>query len=337
MFLSKQKNGFYYLFYFKDNTRFKISTKCNTKTDAYKFLTNFKIDSIKKIKEIRISKLLEEFLNNNSRNYSISTIKHFQVAVREFIRIEGDVFISKLSPITIEHFLRIKITEASSWSARKYFTALASMFETAFVWQLLIKNPFRDVDKPKTIEIQQTYLTANDLDKILNSTTDFLLKNLITFATLTGLRLNEILNLEWTDIDLENDLIYLTNKKKFITKNKRIRIIPICTFLKNILYKMEKQKNCNIVFNRNQMKLNDNYISKKFKKIVRICKLDERIHFHSLRHTFASWLVQKGVSIYEVQKLLGHSNISVTQMYAHLIPNQMHNSVNKLNENFAFN
>ena len=54
------------------------------------------------------------------------------------------------------------------------------------------------------------------------------------------------------------------------------------------------------------------------------------LHFHSLRHTFASWLVQEGVSLYEVQRLLGHSNISVTEIYAHLQPCQLHSAVNKL-------
>jgi site-specific recombinase XerD len=55
-----------------------------------------------------------------------------------------------------------------------------------------------------------------------------------------------------------------------------------------------------------------------------------KLHFHSLRHTFATWLVQDGVSLYEVQKLLGHSNISVTEIYSHLQPEQLHGTVNRL-------
>lgn len=58
--------------------------------------------------------------------------------------------------------------------------------------------------------------------------------------------------------------------------------------------------------------------------------LNEKLHFHSLRHTFASWLVQNGVSLYEVQKLLGHGNISVTQVYAHLQPERLHSTVNRI-------
>jgi integrase/recombinase XerD len=57
---------------------------------------------------------------------------------------------------------------------------------------------------------------------------------------------------------------------------------------------------------------------------------DKNLHFHSLRHTFASWLVQDGVSLYEVQKLLGHSSIAVTQVYSPLQPEQLHATVNRI-------
>ena len=59
--------------------------------------------------------------------------------------------------------------------------------------------------------------------------------------------------------------------------------------------------------------------------------LNPQLNRHSLRHTFASWLVQAGVSIFEVSKLLGHSDIRVTEIYSHLRAEDLLNSVNKLN------
>jgi integrase len=80
-------------------------------------------------------------------------------------------------------------------------------------------------------------------------------------------------------------------------------------------------------------KVNDalDWFERGLKKAVKRSKLkDQRLHFHSLRHSFASWLAQKGTSIYEIQKLLGHSDIKTTQIYAHLLPNELHKTVGKL-------
>ncbi len=75
----------------------------------------------------------------------------------------------------------------------------------------------------------------------------------------------------------------------------------------------------------------ESWVSHKFKYYVYALRLtDNRLHFHSLRHTFASWLVQDGVSLYSVQKLLGHSSNNVTQVYAHLQPEQLHSTVERL-------
>jgi site-specific recombinase XerD len=76
--------------------------------------------------------------------------------------------------------------------------------------------------------------------------------------------------------------------------------------------------------------LNVPYVSHKFTKYLRAAGFPEEYTFHTLRHTGASWLVQDGVSIYAVQRLLGHSNIQVTMIYSHLVTSEMHESVNRI-------
>lgn len=66
------------------------------------------------------------------------------------------------------------------------------------------------------------------------------------------------------------------------------------------------------------------------KKYVRGAKLNDRLNFHALRHTFATWLVQKGVSIYIVSKLLGHADVKTTQIYAHLQTNDLREVVDQI-------
>lgn len=77
--------------------------------------------------------------------------------------------------------------------------------------------------------------------------------------------------------------------------------------------------------------LNVPYVSHRFSKYARLAGFPVGYHFHTLRHTGATWLVQDGVSIYAVQKLLGHSNIQVTMMYSHLITSEMQDCVNRIN------
>jgi len=78
------------------------------------------------------------------------------------------------------------------------------------------------------------------------------------------------------------------------------------------------------------VKLNEDYISKQFKKAVRSAGLSEDIHFHTLRHSFASNLIQKGASIYVVKELLGHESISTTQIYSHLQSENLSQAVSLL-------
>ena len=76
--------------------------------------------------------------------------------------------------------------------------------------------------------------------------------------------------------------------------------------------------------------LDRQYLNKRFKHYAELAKLDPRHTFHSLRRTYASWLVQSGVDIYVVQKLLGHADIKTTMKYAFLAPANFHSAVGRV-------
>ncbi len=97
-----------------------------------------------------------------------------------------------------------------------------------------------------------------------------------------------------------------------------------------LLWKMSPEPTGEYVFTFAGMQICADLVTKKFRHCARKAGLNRRVHFHSLRHTFATWLVQGNVSIYEVQKLLGHSSISVTQVYSHLAASELQEAVKKL-------
>jgi integrase/recombinase XerD len=124
-------------------------------------------------------------------------------------------------------------------------------------------------------------------------------------------------------------LIQVKNKDGgFTTKSKRERTIPVSKPLKKILKNVKS--NGRYVFSKNGERFNPTYASRAFKKCVRTLDLNDKIHFHTLRHSFASNLAQRGVNLYVIQKLLGHSKITTTQIYSHLRTEDLVKAINEL-------
>ena len=99
----------------------------------------------------------------------------------------------------------------------------------------------------------------------------------------------------------------------------------------DLLNSRREERICDYVFSLNNKKVAEDWVTHLFKRYVRKAGLpDDRVHFQSLRHTFASWLVQSGATLYEVQRLLGHSSSKVTEIYSHLQPEQMHRTVDRI-------
>jgi integrase len=206
---------------------------------------------------------------------------------------------------------------------------LKAFFNQAIKWELLDKSPFKNIKLLKIPERSPGFLTKEDFLVLLNNITQEWLRSIVIFAVNTGMRRSEIVNLKWENVDLERNTILVANSESFKTKSGRQRIIPINLLAKRILITRERISPY-VFVNYKGQKMYDNYLGQCFRKSVRNAKLEAKISFHSLRHTFASWLVQSGVGIYEVQKLLGHSSISVTQVYAHLSENELHSAVDRI-------
>jgi site-specific recombinase XerD len=341
MFLSKI-GGIYYLF-FRDekNIRHKITTGCRKESEAIKFLLerkNEKPTPEEKPKAILFSEFVKQHAAYAASVHTKSTIRTYQSTFREFLRVEGDHDLLTIGIREIEHFLSVKTLEASGWSARKYHIALAAAFEKAVQWELIPSNPFRKVSKPKMREVLPVFFTELDFRLFLSANKDKDFGELCMTALLTGLRLGELLSLRWTDIDFTTKIILIHNSDEFTTKSKKSRVVPMAEDLVRLLSERKKniRSESEFVFsNERGGKVREGTVQHKFKKCVRRAGLNDRLHFHSLRHSFASALVMSGVSLYAVQKLLGHSTSKTTEIYSHLLPQQLHSEVNKGMQKFG--
>jgi integrase len=306
----------------------------NTDTTTYTLLEDL---GEARLPEQTVGSFAREFFQYSEGVHTAKTQAAFHTAFAEFVRVEGDIGLKAVGIKQIEHFLSVKKAEASDWTARKYYIALRSAFQTAVRWELISVNPFGKVGKPKVREVIPAYFTESDFQLFLSANKDRDFAELTITGLLTGLRLGELLSLRWNDVDFSARTVLIHNSEGFTTKSKRSRIVPMSEELCGML--LERKNNVrsesDLVFsNRHGRKLNVGLVERKFKQTVRRAGLNDKLHFHSLRHSFASGLVAAGVSLYAVQKLLGHAQAKTTEIYSHLLPGELHNEVNTLATRF---
>lgn len=207
---------------------------------------------------------------------------------------------------------------------RVYVKTLKAAFNKAIDWRYVKENYFLKVKLPKKQQVNPAYINEKQLTLICEYIDVATARDFVVTAFYTGMRLNELVNLTWRNVNL-NTRIITVGDEEFTTKGRNQRYIPICDEVALILtfYQREKEKiipiGNNYVFSKpNGEKYTGDYFSKAFKKACRAAETDKSIHFHSLRHSFASNLAQKGVSLYTIKELLGHSSISTTEIYSHL-------------------
>ena len=333
MFLFKRRNGYYYVVYeTTDKKRKNISTKVKTKAEALLFLTKFEKVLEKKQSEgfisITLKQLIHEFLKQTEIKRGWKTTKGYKLTLKLFISFVGDLNVELISNSDIRKYLESRFSSTSVYAARKDLINLKATFRFAIENNFIKSNPCVGIKQYRLPEKQPLYFSKTEFEILLSEIKEKEFKDLVTIAVNTGLRLNELLNLKWNQINLETKTITLDNREH-ITKTKRIRSIPINNNIFPIIKSMRSISKCANVF-PNEERNKDIHVSQKFKSYIRKSKLNDSLHFHSLRHTFASWLIQSGVNIYNVSKLLGHSNIKTTEIYAHLRQDDLLESVNCL-------
>ena len=335
MFLHKRYNGYWYLYFDADGKQQKVSTHTKHKPEALEFVRTFKQSEHQKKTDAQLkslSQFQQEFIEYSKSVHTDKTRKTFDVAFNEFIRITGDLQLSAIDVKCIEKFLAQKTIDASQWTARKYYGSLASAFETAIRWKYLDMNPFRQVKKPRGNEILPIFFSKDQLDTLFKTITEPMLRNICIVAACTGMRLGEIVALRWESVDLERRVITVENTDSFTTKSKKHRAIPMNDFVYDSLASLTATQCVDMVFHDSRgSSFDPNEVSRDFKKFVRQLGYNDKLHFHSLRHSFCSILAKAGVSLYTISKLAGHADVRTTQIYAHLSPNELHDTVNKLN------
>ena len=241
---------------------------------------------------------LPVFGNKVLNNISLPDIKNYQLE-------------RKLEIMTLEKNKGKRESEINFRSVNYEMAILQNFFNYCIEKGYIDKNPCAGVKKLNELSRLKT-LSDEDIENLINKTTNKLTKDLITFLIYTGCRKGEALNLKWDDVDLKNDIIAVKG-----TKTKYDRYIPISKPLKELLRQVEKNQDSFYVFERNGTKLTD--FKHSFHTACRNAGLKD-LRIHDLRHVFASKMVMGGTSLYITGELLGHRTTQMTKRYSHLVP-----------------
>jgi len=332
MYISKnKKSGIYYIYYRKDDgKKTRVSTRTKLKSEAMRYLTDF--DKRLKISiqqpSFTMEQLKSKYLGVIEITHTKNSWRNSRQALEKFITVVGsDVEVKDISRSMAESFI-LTIYQRAKYTASLYLRNLKAVFNRAIDWGYIDKNPFKGI-KLSIPENNPVFINKKELNMIVKKEPDPVLAMIYKLAYYTGMRQGELINLEWDDIDLKRKVIKVRSKTDFKTKSKREREIPIAKPVKKILNRVNERTG--YVFNKNGDRYSGSFLAHRFKKNIRALGMNDDIHFHSLRHSFASNLVQKGVNIYVVQKLLGHSSISTTQRYSHLQNFNLVEAINELN------
>ena len=238
--------------------------------------------------------------------------------------------LAEISPKLISAY-KVKRREegAAPSTVNKELAVIRHAFNMAIKeWEWCRDNPVRRVSMEKVDNNRVRYLTDEEFERVLRECPDWL-RPIVMVARYTGMRRENIVTLRWDQVNLFRKVVVLDR-----TKNGDRLGIPLCERVLEVFKTQNRVRRLGspYVFPvADGSHILGDAVGMAFNRTCRrIGILDFR--FHDLRHTFASMLVQRGVDLYRVQRLLGHRDARMTQRYAHLSPENLREAVAVLDE-----
>lgn len=285
--------------------------------------------------EASIQDLISSFINSKRNRVRTATMNRYQEYLDHFVKFMSDSFPSKsliheVKSIHIDECLQSFLDNGGApKTANEELALLKQLFRYAKNNNHILVNP---TDTIRKFQVEPAtavaFYSEQEMNLILeNSPQPW--RDIYEFLYLTGLRNGELINLTWDNVDLENEQITIQSGGSWETKTNKFRIVPLNKRAIEILKHLPRSSNHDYAFtDQKSQKISEGQPYKKLKRVLG--QLDLEGNIHKIRHTFASHLVMKGEPLYNVSKLLGHTSIDMTQKYAHLAPESLRKTVDKL-------
>ncbi len=272
-----------------------------------------------------MNKYIEKYLDylKYERKLSNNTYSSYRDNLKKFEEYFQGKNILILSSDEVREFLYQD--EIKARTRAHYLTVINSFYNYLVAEDIILNVPTQTIKLPKLEKKLPEYLTIEEVDKLFNiiptKPNDY--RNIAMLETIyaTGMRVSELVNLKISDIDFNEGII------RVLGKGSKERIVPINRTAESALKEyIHEQRNYLLKLNDSEYVFINSFgkkISRQgfFKIIKALCKengINKNVSPHTLRHSFATHLLNNGADLRIIQELLGHSQLTTTQIYSHL-------------------
>ena len=265
------------------------------------------------------------------RGLSKNTVNSYQLDLNQFVEYLDKEKISDWpeDPLVIDSYLAKQRDEGKKTSTiSRGITTLRRFYRYLLRQHILVVDPLIQIDTPKQEKRLPLALSQKEVSELLaqpnlNTATGLRDRAILELLYATGMRVSELINLKETDLHTDLKII------RVLGKGSKERLVPVTDFALNWVDKylkevrdpalLKKGVACDFLFLNNRAgQLTRQAVWQSIKKYSKLARIDKDITPHTLRHTFATHLLENGADLRVVQEILGHSDISTTQIYTHL-------------------
>ena len=298
-------------------------------------------EGIKQESDIPLSVFMDKYITYIRTRKGYNTLRSYRSITKEFAEWANKREISRLREITkslLEEFITcLRETGNKAWTCNNKLIVLKAMLYWGMGEKYISSNPAKGIEKLETSDRKPIRVFNQEeyqgFFKICHKHCKYYYPFFYTEFH-TGLRLGEVFNLKWADIDWDNKFIRVTKPKG----ERGVQLIPMHDSLINVFKSIPKVNEYVFVDKENKswhgfktpQRYRDKTIQGVYKGILSQMGISARIH--DIRHTFCSHLVNTGVGAYAVRDLMRHTDVETTQKYVHLFNTNLHKSISKLQQ-----
>ena len=278
-----------------------------------------------------MDKVLVDFLNylQNEKQYSNFTVANYERDIKYFFEFLKDKKITQFQNIDYQHIreylIHLHNHQYSKKTISRYISSLRTFFKYLYIEGIIKNNPMILVSNPKLDKKLPNFLYTNDLEKLLSTPScddiygirDNLILELLYSS---GIRVSELVNIKLSDInynDCQIKILGKGNKERYVLFGE-ICLNKLNNYLSLSRVYLDVKHSNYLILNRNGGQITTRSIEKILQKYQKLSSIKVNVTPHTLRHTFATHLLDGGADLKTVQELMGHESLSSTQVYTHI-------------------